>query len=65
MCGAVLFGPVLHCERDISEAISTIKSHCLCQLIWARSSSLLVMSTDGGSLFCVDTENHSSQLGPQ
>lgn len=34
MCGTFLFGLALHCEQDISEAINTIKSHCLCQLCW-------------------------------
>lgn len=29
---AILYGLALHCEQDISEAISVIKSHCLCQL---------------------------------
>lgn len=32
--------------------------------MWAHFSSFPVMSTDGWSLFCVDTESRSSQLGP-
>lgn len=62
MCGPVLYGPALHCEQDISEAIKVSLSLSVV-LMWSRSSSLLVMSTDGRSLFSLDTGNHSSQLG--
>lgn len=33
--------------------------------MWVRSTSLIVLSTDGWFLFRLDTENHSSQLVPQ